>query len=319
MESEFPPFGWSHSRQKTLDDCARRYFYAYYAAGRGRRSGVGEEAWLASVLKRLTTFELVLGRAVHDRAKEILRAVRARRPRPGLDLLIERTRAALNRVYIASLDREAFLYATDRREMLLALYYDRGVCDERIAALREKMYQCLEHLHGCSLWAELEAVDPSEILAIDRICTFQVGGTLVYVAPDVIYRTALGGCVICDWKTGSCEGARDQLALYSLYARHGLGVSPRGGTYRGRVFGLSDGGSEEHTISDADLEAALERIRSGARGMRSYMVDPEQNLPRAKSAFPLTTRRTLCAGCSYFELCTPDLRLPIFPEVHGTP
>ena len=313
VEGEFLPFGWSHSRQRVLDQCARRYYYTYYVARQGRRSGIGEEAWLAAALKRLTTFELVLGTAVHDRAAEILAAVRSRKARPDLELLVQRTRGALNRLYTSSLDRTGFLYSSDRREMLLAYYYGREVSEERIDALREKMHRCLTNLHSCSLWEELER-DPSRILAVDRICEFELEGTLVYVAPDVIYRTAQGEIVVGDWKTGRCDGARDQLALYCLYAQTYLGVNPPDGMYHGRVFGLSDGRVEEHSLSQLDLEAAADRVRNGVREMRSYMADPEQNQPRDKDAFAVTARRTRCSRCNYFELCSPELRHVLTPK-----
>ena len=321
MESEFLPFAWSYSRQRVLDQCARRYYYTYYAARQGRRSGVGEESWLAAGLKRLTTYEMVLGTAVHDRATEILTAVRSRKARPDLELLVQRTRQTLNRAYTNSLDRIGFLYSSDRREMLLAYYYERGVSEEQIDALREKMYRCLTGLHRCSLWAELER-DPSGILVIDRICEFQVDETLVYVAPDVIYRTTQGDVVIIDWKTGRLDGARDQLALYCLYAQMRLGLTPPGGVYQGRVVGLLDGRVEEHTLSQVDLKAAADSVRRGIREMRSYMADPQQNQPRYKDAFGITAQRTRCSQCNYLELCSPELRHVLTPSHHtavGTP
>lgn len=304
------PFGWSHSRQKMLDECPRRYFYTYYAAPLGRSSGQGEEEWLASVLKRLTTYELVLGQAVHDRAREILTTVRSRRPRPDLKLLLERTRSEMNRVYRISQDRRGFLYAADRRQMLLAIYYGRDIPRERLAALRERMHCCLANLHESPVWEELETGDPSLILAVDRICEFSVDGVVVYVAPDLIYRTQGGECVVCDWKTGSCKGAWDQLALYCLYARDCLGICAPDGIYRGRVFDLARGTIEEHLIAEEDLAAALSRVRDGIREMRTYVADVERNSPRDKQAFPITLRRMHCSRCSYLELCASELGLP---------
>lgn len=302
----YPEFSWSYSRESTLHACPRRYYYAYYAAPVGRHSGMGEETWIAAMLKRLTTPELVLGTAVHQRAREILVAVLVRRPRPEVDLLIRRTRADLNHVYRTSLDRRAFLRDPERK-MFLALYYERGLSEERVERIRRKAEQCVRNLAECPLWDELEQCEPASVLAVDRISSFLVHGHTVFASPDLVYRPTPGACTICDWKTGSPEGTRNQLALYALFVRDGMGIATADGTYRGRVFALADGAEEEYVLTPGDLDEAAERVATGVERMHALLVDAERNVPKPKHAFPLTSRRGRCPTCPYFELCAEEI------------
>lgn len=76
--TEQPAFSWSHSRQRCLDACPRRY----YACHNGWERGAPPLARAAWTLKQLTAYPLALGSAVHAQARRVAEAARDGRPAP---------------------------------------------------------------------------------------------------------------------------------------------------------------------------------------------------------------------------------------------
>ncbi len=93
-DAPYPEFSWSHSRDRTLAECARAYFWRYYGGHRGWSSEASEEARLAYALKQLTSFPMIVGTAVHDCARECTEAVRRGTPRPSFDTTLIRVSEA---------------------------------------------------------------------------------------------------------------------------------------------------------------------------------------------------------------------------------
>ena len=71
-----PSFSWSHSRDRTLSECARRFYWQFYGSWLGWRHDAAADVRLAYRLKQLTSLSGALGQAVHARAGEIAVAIR---------------------------------------------------------------------------------------------------------------------------------------------------------------------------------------------------------------------------------------------------
>ena len=82
----YPEFSWSHSRDRSLAECARAYFWRYYGSHNGWLPDAPEEASVAYALKQLTTFPMILGTAIHACARDCALAVRQGAPRPSFDV-----------------------------------------------------------------------------------------------------------------------------------------------------------------------------------------------------------------------------------------
>ena len=303
----FPEFSWSHSRERTLAECARAYRHAYYTAHNGWAGDADPLARTAYRLKQLTTLDLALGTAIHTRAREMANAIRAGRAPPPLNVLRQRTRDALNSLVVTSRRRTAFVGDPKRVAMLLESYYERALPPNLIDRIAEKLERCLYFLHTSPIWGELRALAPSGVILLDALNGFDLDGVMVYAVPDLLYRCE-DVWTIVDWKTGPAENAVAQLAVYALYVEHALHVRCGDGCVRGRVITLVDGHDETYPLGTDDLERALGRVRSSIGAMRALLDDEVQNVPKELSAFPLTTDPHLCWRCRFFELCRDELR-----------
>lgn len=298
----YPSFSWSHSRDRTLHHCVRRYYWRYYGAHNGWATGAAPDAALAYRLRRLITLPAALGIEIHARAREIASAIRARRVRPSLEVLRARTRTALNALWRSSGDGTAFGAPSRQALGLLERYYGRGPSHEALAQTAERLERCLATLVSCPLWGELAALAPADVLVFEEPATFDLDEVRVYAAPDLAYR-ARGDWTIVDWKTGSAAGVAEQLEVYALALVHGRGILPGPHGWAGRVIDLADGTDTWYDLTEQDLAAAVERIRAGVVHMRSYLDDVAVNRPRPKHAFPFTTHRALCQYCAFLEAC----------------
>ncbi|MDQ3555301.1 MAG: PD-(D/E)XK nuclease family protein [Gemmatimonadota bacterium] len=301
-----PRFSWSHSRDRTFARCARRYYLRYYAGAGGWREDADPATRAAYCLRHLITLELALGIELHERAREMAGAVRARRPVPSAETLRARTRSAMNRLY-ARHDVAAFLTDPKRSPVRMEVFYERGTDPDRLARLREKMELCLEALCGCALWSELAEIRPEDVLLVDRLSAFALDGVTVYAAPDLVYRTGEGH-VIVEWKTGPDPGVREQTALYGLFVREGLGASDAEGRFQVRLFRLDLATEERWEIGASDLAGAEARVRDGAATMRRLLRDAEANAPKPIESFPLTPHRGQCSLCPFWAICEDEIR-----------
>jgi len=304
----FPPFSWSHSRDRTLLDCTRAYFWRYYGSHGGWLSGADTETRLAYVLKNLTALPLVLGSAIHDCARNSVLAVQRGDPRPSVDVMLAHVTTALNAAVLGSHHRGRFEADPKRVTMLRDAWYAGRIDPHALPAAVARARTCLRHLEGASIWDDLQACSKDRIAIVDSPETFVHTDIPVYAGPDLVYRPR-GRVVVVDWKTGDETDAEMQLALYALYVRKALGLRHREGQWFGRVINLFTGADTLHELSRLDLLRAAERIRDSASAMYALLRDRERNEPLDRAAFALApdAQRSLCSRCSFFELCQGEL------------
>ncbi len=256
-----PTFGWSHTRQRTLDACARRYYWAYYAGHNGWERGAPAPARLAWTLKHLTTYALALGATLHEQAQRVARAARDGHPPPTYHALRASAAAALNALYTRSNDRAAFLAAPARHAITVDAYYGRRPASALFERLRDKLGRCLANLLDQPLWDELAGLPAGAVHAVDAMATVPVDGVPVYAVPDLVFRALPTRWVVVDWKSGEDDGAAAQLAVYALALRDGLGLDAC--EYEGRVVRLDTGRTEVVQLMSDDLDAARRRLHAG--------------------------------------------------------
>jgi hypothetical protein len=314
-DQPYPDFAWSHSRDRTLVECARRYYYQYYGAHRGWMRYADEDTKLAYRLKNLTTLYLVLGLTVHKLARECVERVVQREPMIPFEGMVGRMRAELNHVCLASYHRSAFIEFPARSPMLRDVWYNGRRNERTDNMIREKLRTCAWALSKSPLWDELRQCKPEDILVVDSLSRFLYKGTYVFAAPDLVYRPEGEGSprtVIVDWKTGGSEedDAMLQLSLYALMVRTYMGIPFQEGSWQGRIVYLHRDRDEVwYDISAADIQLAEQRIQESIAAMRGYMADVEQNQPLPKVAFPILPphRRSSCYNCNFFQLCHSEL------------
>ena len=306
-----PAFSWSHSRDNTFWECARRYYLRYYGGHNGWLAPPGDEgeARLAYVLKHLVTLHTVAGTAIHDCARDSVLSVRAGESPLSLPQMTRRVHGTLHHVCRCSKDRDAFLRDPKRNPMVHSIYYRERWDEGEVEMVRDKVERCLGNLAASGIWAELAGYAPEEIVVVDKLDTVTVDGVTLYAAPDLVLHSGEQVTVL-DWKTGTGEEVvLPQLSLYAFYVERKLGLRFKPGCWMGRVVRLYEGTDESLEIRRTDLIKAEGRMRTSIDAMRGYLEDPEKNRPMPRDAFPLAHRalRWRCPYCPFFEMCTEHL------------
>ncbi len=311
MVGEFPQFSWSHSRAMAFADCDRRYYWQYYGSHNGWRGIAGPESRLAWRLKQLTTYEKELGTLVDGCAREIALAVRDGRAMPTFGPMHDRCRSALRDLYRRGRRLELFRDHPKDHRVTRNAYYGEPLDSAAADRLRRRLATSLRNLLAHPLWTELADAARRGVLEIQTFpdrASFVVDAVTVYAAPDLIFSTPDTGWVVVDWKTGSVREAGDQLAIYGLFLRDGLGLPARGGGYEGRVVHLGGGGGDiSITLTAEALDRAAARLRDGVAAMRALLADADRNVARDPACFALTSDRRKCRQCNFYELCEPEL------------
>lgn len=303
-----PDFAWSATRERTLRECARRYYWDVYGGWQGWEEDAPESARRAYRLKKLTNLDFALGSAIHRRARELARIARGGRELPSVRALRRETREEVGEVYRTR--REQFIRDPKASPMLQSHYYEREPEERVLERIRQKLDRCLPHLRDVDLWAKIRD-RKIRVMDLDgsgsRVePTLEVDGTPVYANPDlVLWDPDSRAFTVVDWKTGEPrdEDVR-QIEVYGLYVLSHYEVD----RCLGRIIYLMDGSSRVEELDAARLEGAKAGIRTGIERMRSFVADPEVNRPNDRTDFPLTDDRWSCLRCNFFELCEDELR-----------
>lgn len=315
MAFRYPPFSWSHSRDRMLITCARRYYWHYY----GRLDPDPDLARWAWILRNLTSLDLILGTVVHQLAREAALAVKAGRNPPGYDEWLRRARLELNRACLSSHHRDAFVRQPTEIPMLQEVWYTGHRDEHTTQRVREKMLASLSSLAASPVWSDLSHLNPDRVVVVDSLSSFLLDGIPVYAAPDLAYRpnplevpaSARPGAnlVIVDWKTGAHSDDADlQLGVYALGLVLGQGLE-FDEPWLGHVALLATDEAEWHEVTALDLARAKQRIRSSIAAMQELQSDCEGNVPLPREAFPLAPPecRSRCPACPFFQLCEEEL------------
>lgn len=308
------PHSWSHTREMTLRACARRYYYRYVLTRGGWKRSAPPRVRLAYVLSRLTTLDLALGSILHVLAARIAGRVLVDRAVPSAEVLWQNARAHLNTLVRNGRDLSAFAADPVHHPVLLEAYYGRTLPEKQVERVREKMERCTRHLAESTVWAELARCAPGQVHAIDAPATFEIDGTTVWAAPDLIFTPEIAPPIILDWKSGrvGVDSAVEQLGLYASYARVQLHLPLPTTGYEGQVADLGSGERWSVPLTAATMDAAEARVRESALAMAELPRDPEQ--PGTETAYPRTADRATCRNCPFWALCEPDIGSPPAPS-----
>lgn len=304
--AEYPEFSWSYSRSEKLRDCPRKYYYHYYASHNGWEDDAPENARLAYRLKKLTSFPLEIGDAVHRAASVAIRRARHSASLPTEDELYSIVFQQLHTVWRQSHDRPEWERSPTERKMFREFYYELGPIADR----RDQIRSCLRNLlRSGSFRGALTA--PDIVINDDkRFDKFEVDGLSIYAVPDLVYIAADGLWMIVDWKSGYSEhGGREQTLVYALYIhlRYEIPLSQ----IRARVESLADGYAEDHVFTEDDLRICIAAIGDSITEMKTYLGDPSLNAPLERERFPLRWDTSTCQYCEFYELDQREIGVPV--------
>lgn len=308
----YPAFSWSHTRDLTLSECPRRYYWRYYGSHSGWHWTADTETKRAYKLKHLATLPMATGTAVHHAAREIATRIRDQRDLPSTSEIQRQVRRELAQVWLASRNRQAIASQPVSSTMLREIYYGDQSITRRARDTRRSIKAYVDHLLTLSIWADLRQCTPEEIILIDSPLQVTVEGTTIYATPDLVYRRGPRTGVIVDFKTGGARGRGllDQLAVYALCMDRAVST-PDIDDWRARLCYLSDGVEIEYRMHSRHMQRAITRIQKSIAQMKQYLNDFNQNVPKSKDSFPMTAERERCCQCPYLELCAPELGIDL--------
>lgn len=301
---------WSTSRARTLDACARRYYFDYYLSWLGWERGAAPERRRAYLLKKMTRMPILAGDIVHQAIAEHF----ARRDQ-GRGYTLEEARAdgvaALRAKYKESRDG-AWKAKPAKLCRLAEHHYEEAKIDERTGAAGDygrkyvtRIEQCLTTFFTAPGLADVRDSEPGSWLACEELSTFELFATKVYAVPDFAFRTPEGRVRILDWKTGSPRPEdRVQLEVYAFYARERWGAAPEDITAED-VY-LESGAVHAATFTAALLDEAAARIERSIGAMRALHFDADRGMGDPMRFPPLAQTAGIpaeCRACNYRELC----------------
>ncbi len=300
-------FSWSKSRAGLLDECARSYYYKYYASWGGWDQPKDSRSWQLWMLGKLSNRYMWKGDMVHRAIEMALKGMREGRrlPVPELKRWARLTMRSSFKESLHSRNHE-------KPKQFFGLFeheYAEPVQDTTWQELADSVDQCIEAFFRARVWREIESSDPKSWLTIEDFAEFDVEGAPVRLKIDFARRTG-PGAYIYDWKTG--KPARDadgfQLGLYALFAREKWGVAPD--AIHTRYVYLPSGDEVPIAVDESVLERTRGVIRESVARMRETLADVGANLPREEDAFAFAADERTCKRCNFRKVCARFVGAP---------
>ncbi len=283
-------FSWSASRHNSFDSCARRYYYAYYAANDDPE---------IKRLKDLSALPLWAGSVVHEAIERFLKDSRGA---PSVTEQQAIIRAAVHGTMVSQW-RESEArgggFRLFEHEYQVPVDYE----DKKIAV--DIVRNSLRAFFDSPTLAEALAAGRERWLTVEDLVSFHVGEIEVFLRMDLAFRDRDGRIVIVDWKTGRKERPLNELQIagYALYAaERGWAASPE--EIQTELAYLAIPRFVRRGVDGRTLDDARAFIQRSAAGMKALLVDPLTNEARLED-FKMVDRPQLCRRCNFRRLCFP--------------
>lgn len=284
-----PILGWSISRYELFDKCKRQYYYNYYA-----KHVSDVPLYKIKKLKELTSIPLEIGNVVHDVLEAYLRR-------------LQKDAGAIDESRFLAYAREKTAYAFSHKAFMETHYGTLDSID--IQPVHDRVATCLKnYLESpvCS-WVFMKALTNKHnwLIEPEGYGETRLNGLKAYCKMDFLFPVD-GHIHILDWKTGKKNTYKHfrQLIGYATAAEHNFGI-PWNVIFPKIIYLHPDFDELELRITENDLSAFFSDVRAQTDEMKSYCIDPEQNIPQPIDSFPKSPSNGTCGYCNYRELCFP--------------
>jgi hypothetical protein len=287
--------GWSVSRYDKFLMCKRAYYYDYYS----RFDTEFPKSKIQS-LKQMTSLALEAGNIVHDVIKTLLeRLLRTEQP-INIEKFIEFARKKTEEACSLKIFTEAYY-----KEVPSMPYKQvfAGVEKSLKNFISSERYQ----------WILKKAISNKSGWVIEPpgFGETRINGLKAYCKVDFLFPVD-GTTIILDWKTGKQDERkhRKQLIGYSTWASYHFGVPSD--KIDSIVVYLSPEYKElRFAVSEADMQEFISQVDKETKEMYAYCTTIEQNIPKPKEQFEMTSRTYLCGYCNYRELCNKGVNYDV--------
>jgi len=302
---------WSFSRHSCLLACPRRYHYQHYAFWGGWEPRAPPEVREIYRLKLLTTRAAWKGQVLHAAIADLLHRLRAGRPLPEADELVESVRGRMRADYRDSRDDAA--RRTGRFKQHVRFFEHEEDPDDSSPGRRQRWKETSEEVErglrnvlASRLLARLAALPAGDWIEVEDPAgpprSFAFEGVKVWVKVDLAVREE-GAPLVIDWKTGRTRSPLTavQLATYALWIAEVERCPPE--TVRAREVNVVTGDTLQHDV-DAEALAVFREVFEGSMArMRSFLADERENRPLPAAEFPFTEDERECRQCSFRFVC----------------
>ena len=282
--------GWSASRYDTFQACARQYFYTYYA-----RYDKDYPRQRIDVLKRMTTIPLETGNIVHDVIEVLLQR-------------LLKTEEAIDRERFADYtSRKATDYC--RKKVFTEIYYHE-ISRIPLDDILERVRSCLDNLLSSERfeWLTQKAVQEKEdwIIEPGGYGETRIDGMKAYCKVDFLFPLD-DKIFILDWKTGKPNEIRHRKQLLGYTSWAAFHLSKGASDIVPIIAYLQPTYFEQALVfNEFDVQEFAIQVRKETGEMYAYCKDVQENIPRDKAEFVMTTNTNICAFCNFRELCGRD-------------
>ena len=282
-----------------FEECKRKFYLRYFESFYGWEHNAPDRKRKAYILGKLQNRFTFPGSAVHNFCKDVLLKLKSGSPLPNIELAKE---AVLNEM------REDFknsktggYWKVPKSCGLFEHEYKTLVENSEWAKVREKVLKCLDNFYTMPYIQKL-IKDPKNFMEIEDLSSIMINGVKVFVQLDfsAIVNNKL---YILDWKTGKkgTAAAKDQLALYALYARDKWGYN-HSNVITAEV-NLASGEVFEYVVTQKDIDAAQKDVIEKSNEIGSMIQDRKTNTPFNEEMYPGCGNYRTCQYCNFQSIC----------------
>ena len=285
--------GWSHSRYNTFQTCKRKYYYTYYS-----KWDRPENRVKINTLRNLTSIALEIGNITHKIIYDLLKRMQKSAAPIDRERFASYSEAKARNIFSAKIFQE--IYYEEQNE----IDFENRIYEPVIKALTNFLEsERLEWLFSEAIETKDNWYLPSENDEDRDFGECRVDNMKAYCKVDCLFPVGNELHVI-DWKTGKFDQMQhgNQLRGYAAWASFHFEktfdkIKPTA------VYLLPEYIEHSVTIQESDIEEFAIRIRKQTDEMYAMCEDPDDNIPLAKTEFPLTDNTRICDYCNFRELC----------------
>lgn len=288
---------WSYSRRGALEQCARRYYYAYYGSNKRTKTEDVE----ARLLNRLQNRYERSGQILHLVISTFLRKTRAGDLWNTSSLCnwaeslfskdCDRSRQITNLVENGESDTNSMI--------LQEFYYKESDAEETCLAAKNRLVSATKEFAENPVFSELRGESVTSDALIE--CPIKIDGFPCKVSGrvDLAYRDG-DEIKVVDWKMGGTQVGDDslQLATYGTWAINRFGANPDNVCIYKAL--LADGELSTSRITEGMLSRAKARIIQDAERMAA--LDNYGHFGIV-GAFSPCSQPAVCALCRFRKIC----------------
>lgn len=319
---ETPEFSWSLSRQSSMNDCKRSYYYDYYGAHNGwlnNSPNVTEEQKVTYRYKKVGSLQMSFGAHVHDAIRTIIKMpTEAPNLKPMVKKMLHET--CLKGKEIAKWWEQPKQYPA----LMETLYWGGFGSPEskkQVDSVNEKLAK-IDNVFNTKTFEEIKEERIKEVLEVDeplsdaRYGNFMLGEYKIYSKIDFLYIRDDGKYVVVDWKTYGKDPDFEpkiynkdyrQLLLYADYVHRKYNVPFDQIVCRLENI-ITSTTFEVEDVSETDIKTLERDIKSGIKEMSVYVKDAnlETNAPVEKRLFiqaGTDAEDKKCKRCKFKNMC----------------